>query len=158
MNKQQIKERLEKVKELYFIRKLTLEDTAKILGVSWKTAYRYAKKIRVEMVNQVKEADMDEYITRRLIDYNKVIESWWRIYDSTKDEILKNKVLRNIHKAHCDFTDELHKFGIIKKVPEEVKVEFDIDYFINKLKAYDVREPSKLSKGDTRPKPSSKAD
>tara|TARA_Y100000310_G_C20698881_1_gene827812 strand:- start:4981 stop:5409 length:429 start_codon:yes stop_codon:yes gene_type:complete len=136
MNKQQKKERLEKIKELHFIRKMTLADTADILNVSLKTVHRYALKIREEMVSQVKEINLDKYISERLLEYHKIIENWWRIYDSSQDEKLKNSVLNNVHKAQCDFTDEMQRLGALPKQVERIEAQIDIGRMLDKISKF----------------------
>ena len=136
MNKQQKKERLEKIKELHFIRKMTLADTADILNVSLKTVHRYALKIREEMVSQVKEINLEKYISERLLEYHKIIENWWRIYDSSQDEKLKNSVLNNVHKAQCDFTDEMQRLGALPKQVERIEAQIDIGRMLDKISKF----------------------
>jgi hypothetical protein len=136
MNKQQIKERLEKIKELYFIRKMTLADTAEVLNISLKTAHRYSLKIREEMVSQVKEVNLDRFISGRLVDYHKIIEMWWRLYDTSNNEKLKNSILLNIHKAHCDFTEEMQKLGVIPKQVEKIVGQIDIENMLDKISTF----------------------
>ena len=119
-----IKARIERVKELYFIRNYTIENVAAVLKWDPKTIWRDVQKIRNNLKDQIKIADAQKIITRVLRIRSKIIQKAWLTYDkAVRDNNLgiELKSLNDIDEIERKIIDDLIKLGYLGKSEDDVE-------------------------------------
>jgi len=114
-----LKELRNKIKQLYYVRRISMQEVADSLNICLKTVQRHCKEIDKEMEGAIQERSLKSIVKRRILDHDKVIEKLWRIYDKEPVYTEKARTLSRIDRSNERFIDSMIKLGVVPKVVEK---------------------------------------
>ena len=109
MNQQEIEQRKDEVVLLY-LQGFSQELIAKKLGTSLKTISRDFQELKeksIEWMEALPKGELQLYHRTNFEIVNKVTEELWKLYEETKDEKLKLKILSTVVQKRKTFADML---------------------------------------------------
>ncbi len=125
IKQKEIKNRQEKVKDLYFIKKHTIIQVAEKLGVEEKTVRRDIKKIKKEFYKQIKELDAKSVLLKVMKTREKVLQKLWEEYERTIDKCdgkfnyrFKIAALKEIDNIEKQNINDLQELGFLDKIAD----------------------------------------
>ena len=120
MNQQEIEQRKDEVVLLY-LQGFSQELIAKKLGTSLKTIsrdFQELKKKSIEWMEALPKGELQIYHRTNFEIVNKVTEELWKLYQETKDEKLKLKILSTVVQKRKTFSDMLAPNRLLKSRTE----------------------------------------
>lgn len=139
-------ERMEKIKELYYIRRLNLRQCAEALGLNIRTIVNYVGKINKEIEEELQKTTIDEVVKIRLTNHSRSIERMWRAYDKSDAPYRQANIIFQIEKIQSQFIDDLQKLGIVYKTPESTNLNVNIEAITDRLTKFIAEEAERQPK------------
>ena len=123
-----ILQRREKVKDLYFVRRYSLQQVAKVLEWNYETIWKDVQAIKQEINNEIEKKDINKYFTGITLRNSNIINKAWKEYENASSVQVKLNALKIIQEADKFYLDILERFGIIlPPIQRTVNVNIDIN-------------------------------
>ena len=120
-------QRREKVKDLYFVRRYSLQAVAKALDWNYETIWKDVQDIKGEINNEIEKKDMNKYFTGITLRNTNIINKAWVQYENAVKTQDKLSALKLIQEADKFYLDTLERLGIILP-PVQRTVNINIDF------------------------------
>jgi len=153
--RKEILNRQERVKDLYFIKKYTIVQTAEKLGAEERTIRRDLTKIKKDFYKQIKELDAKSVLLKVMKTREKVLQKLWKEYERTVDKAdgkfnyrFKIAALKEIDNVEKQNIHDLQELGFLDKVAEKIDSEVRISYVNPEWSSFKKEEEGEKKDGD----------
>ncbi|MEK6883596.1 MAG: hypothetical protein AABY22_28465 [Nanoarchaeota archaeon] len=126
-------QRREQVKELWFVRRYSIRQIAKLLNWNYETIWKDIQEIRSSVLKDIEDIDLKKELANYISRNNGLINKAWRDYEKAEKTNEKLQIINTIRLLESDYIHTLEKFGIIlPPVQRNVNINVDVTERIKK--------------------------